>query len=207
MPTVQELLNDIDVLLPNTFTTAQKLVWMNEAQRLLFKYMNSMEVYEFTTVADQATYNMASDCTIDLIDSVQLCTDSEITVDSIFYQYRFVPLNAEFTGNNYYEVPGGLIGLYPVPEETGYNVKIFYNKRPVLLSASDLTVTPNLNEDYQPALKSYTLSKIAKAGNNPDVELANNYMIEFNNYMGMMFQDWAKNKAKVPRNSRANRWW
>lgn len=207
MPTVQQLINDIDNRLPNSFDNDFKVNAMNEVMRKIFKYLNAKDIYQFATIKNQSTYSLASNIVFDEILTVEMADDLTVTSSTTFTSYGYKGLDEEMTDNSYYDALNGLIGLYPVPTTTGYTVNIIFEKRPTLLSASDLTATPEINEDYHDLLKFYTLSVIAKSGHNPDVQLANNYMTDYNNIWFLMRKDSDEKKMKNPIKAKANRWW
>lgn len=207
MPTVQQILDDIDERLPNSFSTSFKINAMNDVMRKIFKYMNEKDIYQFNTVANQATYSLASNIVFDEILTVEMADDLTVTTSTTFTSYTYKGLDEEMTSNNYYDALNGLIGLYPVPKTTGYTVNIIFEKRPTLLSASDLSATPEINEDYHDLLKFYALAVIAKSGHNPDVQLANNYLADYNDMWFLMRKDSDEKKAKNGLKARANRWW
>lgn len=209
MSTAQEILDDIDIRIPNVFTVAQKVGWLNEILLMMYKYMNASEkqIYQFTTIAGQPTYSLASDMTIDEIISVERASDLIVTTDTTFTPYTYKGLNEELDGNNYFDALNGLIGVYPIPDTTGYSFNIIYEKKPPLLSSSNLSAVPAVDDRYHNVLKFYVCSVVAKSGNNPDVELANNYTIEFNDAWALFYKDYSETKVKNPKKSRANKWW
>jgi hypothetical protein len=207
MPTIGQLLTDIDIRVPNVFTTDQKIEWINEIQREIFKYMALIDTTFVTTVIDTFRYLLPSDIRVDLIKSVEVSSDLIITADTSFTPYTFKGFNEEFDGTNYFDALENYIGLYPVPVATGYKIQILYEKRPIALSSSNLSQVPELTEDYHNLLKYYCCSVIAKSGHNPDVQLTNNYMSDYNMLFLKMQKDLMERKIINPIKSRANGWW
>lgn len=209
MPTVQEIISDIDIRIPNVFTINQKVDWLNEILLQLYKYMNAgnKEIYQFDSIKGQSIYSLPNDMTMDEIISVERSNDALPTSESQYTTYTYKGLNEELNGNNYFDALNGLIGVYPVPDATGYIFNIIYEKKPPLLSSSDLSAVPSISERYHNILKFYVCSVIAKSGNNPDVELANNYAREFNDAWQLFYKDYTVTKIKNPIKSRANKWW
>lgn len=207
MPTIGEIITDIDIRLPNVFTTDQKLVWANEVIKKIYKYMNKKEQYPIITIENEAFYPLPSNCTMDEIVSVIRSNDITITENTTYSEYTYKGLNENLTGNNYYDGLNGLIGVYPIPNTSGYTFNIVYEKKPALLSSSDLTATPDINENYHGLITFYVLSVIASSGNNPDIDLVNNFRADYNKEWDMMFKDYIETKIKTPTKSRSNRWW
>lgn len=211
MPTLQNLLDDIDARLPNTYTNTQKISWINSHQLEIWRYLASTELYEFDTVAGQSIYTMASDMRIDMIKSVLVSNSTTIDGTEGYTTYNYAGPDDEFDGSAYYDALGSL-GIYPVPSTatgTGYNVKVSYEPSPVALSTNTLTTVPSINTEYQDILKFRTMKIIAQSGNNPDVELANNYQREEDSIMKKIIMDYNKRKFKKPRNTyrRSESWW
>jgi len=207
MPTIGEILTDVDNRLPNQFTSAIKVGWANDIIRQIFKYMNKSKVYVFTTVKDQPTYALPSDGTIDLVYALKVANTTPTTTSTQFITYDYAGLEQNLTGNQYYDGLSNNVGLFPTPTASSYEVRIFYKVRPTTLSESSLTVVPNINEDYHDIIKFYILMTIAKSGHNPDVQLANNYQLDYDECMARMFKDEMEKKIRTPLKNSANRWW
>lgn len=205
MPTVQQLINDIKTRLPystSAFTDSFVIEKMNDFQNEIWRYMASTELYEFDTVASQAIYSMASDMRIDMIKSLQVSNSTTIDGTEGYNAYEFAGMDDEFTSNHYYDALGSL-GIYPVPSTagSGYNVKVWYEPSPVQLSTNTLSTVPSINAEYQDILKFRAMKVIAQSGNNPDVELANNYQREEDIIMKAIKSDYYKRKHRKPRST------
>jgi len=211
MPSLQELIDDIDARLPNTYTNTQKISWINDLQNEIWRYMSEEELYEFDTIAGQSIYAMASDMRIDMIKSVLVSNSTTIDGTEGYTTYKYAGPDDEFGSNAYYDALGSL-GIYPVPSSdtgSGYNVKVSYEPSPVALSTNTLTTVPGINSEYQDILKFRCMKVIAQSGNSPDVELANNYQREEDALMKKIKTDYHKKKFKKPRNTyrRSESWW
>lgn len=209
--TLSEILADITVRYPpsTAFTQANIITWLNECLIQVYSYMNAKQkdLYQFDTVADQKVYTLPSDCMLDEIISVEMADELTVTPDTTFTTYSFIELTQEMTGTHYYDGLNGLIGLYPVPDTNGYKVNIIYEKKPPLLTSGDLTASPQIDDEYHSLLTFYAIQVAAKSGNNPDVELANNYAIEYNNLWIKMTKRVMEEKVKNPTKVRHNGWW
>jgi hypothetical protein len=205
LPTIQELISDIDARLPNKFTTAQKVEWFNDLQLEIDKDKTRDEIYEFFTVTDQPIYPLPTDCTIELLKFVGISQDLTISESTIFDQYTFKAMNDEFTGNNYYDATNGLIGLYPVPDTDSYSIRLIYVKKSQEFNAGDLTVMPDLKEKYHNIFKYDCMQIIASA--KKDTEIANYYESKKLEMLAIMRKDRMEEKVKTPLKSKANRWW
>lgn len=188
MPTVQQLIDKIDYLYPNSFTDAQKVDVMNDVQREIFRELQKEDFYEFTTIADQCFYTMPSNMSIEHIIYVGISSDTTITDDSDFQEYTYAKQDETLTGYKYFDGLDGQIGIYPVPDTTGENARIRYYKRPGLMSTNSLTATPDLEEDWQKILVYGAISELASAGSSPDIDVANNFTIKYNSLMQLISQ-------------------
>ena len=204
MPSVQQLLNDIAVRLQystSSFPDATVVGWMNDTQNEIWKWLASTDQFQFTTIAGQATYDMASDMRIDRIQSVQVSASTVIDGTEQYLTYAFAGQDDQLVGNQWFDALGQ-IGLYPVPSTgtgDGYNVKITYEPRPVQLSTSTLTTIPSLDEDYQDILKWRVLRDIARSGRDPDVDLANNFQADYDAILDRIKMDYYRRKQAAPR--------
>jgi hypothetical protein len=198
--TVQEIITMIQKLYPRatTWTDAEIVTILNSEQREIFRELDSEEIYEFTTVADQWSYSLPSDCAIEFLKYVGLTTDTTITSNSRFQEYSFAEINDELSGYEYFDAFNGLIGLYPMPDTTGWNVRLIYTERPTVLSASSLTASPSLNADWHRILVYATISEIAGAGSNPDIATVNNYTMKYNALMKNITQSRYERTPKYP---------
>jgi hypothetical protein len=201
MATLGNVLTYIDTVYPNKFGSTMKISFINDEQRKIFKFMNPSGMATFNTVADQFSYALPSDCDIDQIQQV-LVTSSTEAVDSetTFDNYEFAGLDQEMSGGNFYYDVFGKIGVFPVPDKNGYTGRIIYSKRPVLFtSTDDSAVELNLEEDWLDYIKFRVISRIAKSGSYPDIDLANNYEADAMEIERRLKMDRANRKMKNPR--------
>jgi hypothetical protein len=176
--TLSQVLGYINELLPNRMNSTTIVMLINNEQRKIWRQMTSTNYYEMVTASSQAIYNLPSDCEFDMIaESGIMLGDSTnaVTSTTIFEPYTFCGADDELAGNNYYEGVSGTFGLYPVPQYANYPIRIKYQERPTLFASSDGSAYFNLDQDYIDLIKFRVMSRVAKSGNNPDVELANNY--------------------------------
>jgi hypothetical protein len=201
VPTVQQLINKVDKRypIPSSWNNDDVIDVFNDEMRHIFRELQLKTVYEFTTIADQPFYSMASDMEIEFIEYVGITSDTTVTADSYFREYEYEPdMNKTLCGYKYGSTPGGenLI-IYPIPDTTGENAKVIYYKRPTLLSS--LTETPELEEDWHMILVYAAIIEIAGSGDNPDIAIVNNYTRKYNDIMEQILQSRYERLPKYPR--------
>jgi len=205
MPIMSDIIADIRVRYPNPFTDTNLVYWTNEILRKVWKYMNTTVMSTFVTIANQPTYTLPTDCIVDQILTIEIATDS--TAQS-YQQYNFRGLLDDTVDTSYYyDGLNGVFGIYPVPETSGLDARIFYNKRFTLINVADLTVTPEIDADYHDLITHYVCMTAAQSGNNPDVGMANNFAFSFNDSWLRMFKNITEKKIKDHKKKRCNPWW
>ena len=76
MPTLNEILIDIDDRYSNSFTDEQKIRWLNTTQREVFKDLAIDDIYEISTIKDEAIYEIPEEIEFELIKSLTLIHSS-----------------------------------------------------------------------------------------------------------------------------------
>jgi hypothetical protein len=179
MATIQELLTDIDLRYRNTFTTAQKIVWMNEEQTDLFEIFEiDSPPYNFTLVADTYFYPIPAGVDIDKIKTIAIQIDdaAEPNFDELPFKRnddrQFVSESEYWytivEDNFYINVPGDIV--------TGRNVYVYFDSAPTEISSSSVDVEPSTPKRYQEILKLGTLERICAA--RKDIAMKNNFANE-----------------------------
>lgn len=164
--TLQEILDDVDARVPNSVPIAQKVKWINQVQRQLYRdYPLPEAVRWFLTTSGLAFYELPEDCVEGRI--------THVVVEGKEYPYResYEPSMLRF-----WTIVSGSLVLNPVPDGQ-YNVLVFYRRRPKDLSPDNLTETPNFPEDYHELLVLGCAKRVAQAMR--DVELANNFEMDY----------------------------
>lgn len=183
--TLSEILVKIKRYYPKatTWTDAEIVNILNDEQREIFRQLQKTDMYEFETIANQWSYTLPTTCSIEFLEYVGLTEDVTITSDTEFQEYTYAELNDTMSGYKYFDALNGLIGLFPMPDTTGWNIRLIFGKRPALMSASVLTATPDLNEDWHRIFVYGAIAEIAGSGSNPDVTTSNNYTAKYNELM------------------------
>lgn len=164
---LKEILEDIDSEVPNTFATNQKVRWINDTQRRLYRRFTLPDrVDKFQTVAGVAFYPLPENCPQDRVTS--------ITVDNVLYKYKGGDEQASF---QFYTFIQGQIMLYPTPEKV-VDALVYFEPRPIDMTEDNLNTVPEFPEDYHRLLVLGAAIECAKRL--PDITMANNLTTDFN---------------------------
>lgn len=195
--TLAEILAKIKRYYPRatTWSDAEIVSILNDEQREIFRELSLKDIYEFNTVADQWSYALPTNCSIEFLEYVGLTEDAVITSDTNFREYTFADINETMYGYKYFDAFNGLIGLYPMPDTTGWNIRLIFRKRPALMDSTDTGETPELKEDWHRIFVYGAIAEIAGSGSNPDTTTANNYTAKYNELMGQILLAKYNNKA------------
>ena len=180
--TVRQVLDDIHIRLPHTYNESSLFLWINETMKKIYKDLAIQNKYSFTTRAGQKQYVLPQDCSIDMIDSVTIsekARDQNNPYDwgNFNELISYLP-NNEMTDAGYYDGREGTIGIYPEPKDVR-KVDIYYRKKPQMVTSLDDYI--ELDDNYVDLVKYNLMNIIALSGHNPDIELANEYILLYNN--------------------------
>ena len=180
--TVRQVLNDIQVRLPHEYTEDSLFLWINETMKKIYKDLAIQDQYSFTTRAGQELYSLPENCSIDMINSVTMSTKARSQENPYDWGnfdelHSYLP-NEKMTVKGYFDGREGAIGIYPVPQDVR-KVDIYFMKRPQMIN--DLDDYIEIDDNYIDLVKYNVMSIIAMSGHNPDVELANEYILLYNN--------------------------
>ena len=213
MPTVKALLTEIDLTYPraNSFSHTAKIGWMNDIQRKIHKFVSIPGVQEFVA-SSSYIYALSTNLRFDKIDRV-LVGDStaiaDISSTTIWTEYKYAGPNDELTGNQYYRPdrdvynttsPSSFIGLY-YDSTVARVCRIYYQKIPATITATsdDTTSLPEIDEEYQDIYKHGVKEIVAKAGDYPDIEMANNFHADYLEEERRIKKDYFKRKERTPK--------
>ncbi len=180
--TVGQVIDDIQIRLPHEYIDDTLFLWINETMKKIYKDLSLQEQYSFTTSKNQHLYTLPEDCSIDMISSVTIsmkARDKDNPYDwGNFETLRSYLPEDNMTEKGYYDGRNGAIGIYPVPIDTR-KIDIYYRKKPKMVRNRDDII--ELDDNFIDLVKYNVMSIIAMSGHNPDVELANEYILLYNN--------------------------
>ncbi len=180
--TVRQVLEDIKIRLPHSYNQASLFLWINETMKKIYKDLAIQEQYSFLTQENENLYPLPEDCSIDMINSV---TISDKAMNNLyqdnwgdFKELKSYLPNENMIKEGYFDGREGLIGIYPTPKEVK-KINIYYMKKPKMVTNLDDYI--EIDDNYIDLVKYNVMSVIAMSGHNPDIELANEYILLYNN--------------------------
>lgn len=180
--TVKQVLDDIQIRLPHTYAQSSLFLWINETMKKIYKDLAIQDYYSFITAAGKELYTLPEDCSIDMINSMTIsdkARDANNPYDwGGFKELKSYVPNEKMSDPGYYDGRDGLVGIYPVPQDVR-KVDVFYMKKPKMITSEDDYI--ELDDNYIDLVKYNVMSIIAMSGHNPDIELANEYILLYNN--------------------------
>lgn len=180
--TVRQVLDDIQIRLPHSYSEDSLFLWINETMKKIYKDLAIQSKYSFTTRSGQEQYVLPEDCSIDMINSVTI-SDKARDENNPYDWGNFKELisylpNDKMSEPGYYDGREGTIGLYPMPKDVR-KIDIYYMKKPKMVTSLDDYI--EIDDNYVDLVKYNVMSIIAMSGHNPDIELANEYILLYNN--------------------------
>lgn len=197
--TVRQVLEDIQVRLPHEYGEKSLFLWINETMKKIYKDLAIQNQYSFITSEGKELYSLPDDCSIDMISSVTISTKYR-NQNNLYDWGNFEELKSylpeeNMTEKGYYDGREGAIGLYPCPSDIR-KVDIYYWKKPKMITNLDDFI--ELNDNYIDLVKYNVMSIIAMSGHNPDIELANEYILLYNNLVGQANESKNEQEQRYP---------
>ena len=158
-------------------TSANQGAAICDIQRQLFVKLGILkpqyETFVTTTIADQASYSLPSDCRIENVWGIQI----EETSGGEYEDYQYAPFDQQNVYGNYYTRGASDDTFYLFKDgeaipTAGLEIQIFYYPRPVNFDGSDLTVVPALDTDYHDYFWMKLIEDNASLGDYPDFVVA-----------------------------------
>ena len=197
--TVKQVLDDIQVRLPHEYNQGTLFLWINETMKKIYKDLAIQSQYSFITSAGQELYSLPEDCSIDMISYVTRSNKAR-NQDNPYDWGGFKQLKSYLPEENmieegYYDGREGLIGFYPCPRDVR-KIDVYYWKKPKMVTSE--TDYIELNDNYIDLVKYNVMSIIAMSGHNPDIELANEYILLYNNLVQQANEAKNEQEQKYP---------
>jgi hypothetical protein len=178
---LQTLLDEADVRIPNVFSSAQKVDWLNEVNYEFFDIVKIPKTATLLLDGINDTYSVPA--------NLREKNVRKVAVGSSFYRSMiYEDISASV---NYYLVDESASQLTFVPKPRSGNAIIVYDQMgAVPFTASDLTVSPEAPSEYHWIYILGLCVRMAKAMN--DVVLANNYENDYKGNLAVAQQNFSR---------------
>ncbi len=210
MSTLQEILDKIDARLPNTFTDAQKVDFIEEKLRAIWPHIVFIsEDTSLKTVIDQEEYDLPEGIRIEHIDSIYISQDTVVTADTIWDEYKYKRPNQEKSGKMFFNAYGGKIGLYPIPDTKDLVIKIRAKLKPATLDPddTDFEFDDVVDDEFQVIFVYDCLSIISESPPYEDAARARYFADKAESVMSDILEKELRYKIKLGNKPRPNSWW
>lgn len=214
MPIVQQIIDFADRKYNNQETSANKIIDLDGIHKDVYvkiaRLKNDYEIYEADTIADQLTYSLPSNCTIDNIITIKVSQSTTITASTEWDTHEYAALTDNVdTGYYYSRATDSVFALVKdgaAINTAGLSIRIFYYKTPNALSA--VADTPELDSDYHDLLKYALIQTLASQGQNPDTEVADYWQKKYDEFMQDVKESLGDRDNSAPnRNSQCEVYW
>lgn len=175
--TLADIIANIDLIYPNSFSVEDKITFMNNVQipKEILPEIAPKEVLHFKTyILPDGTPQQIYSETV----GIDFRNIESVVVDGEEYVRKYPNDEVEDESTKWYaECLNGYLFLYPPPAD-GQDVYVTYYRKLDKLTEEDLQKELNVKDEYIELLKLGVLASMAKA--NGDVALANNFIQDFN---------------------------
>lgn len=141
--------------------------YLNSALMRLDKVALLDELYEIPTIAGQNMYELPLDCELSNVVEVSR------QYGNIAVRCRYARDGELMTGNRYFNAYGNMIGIYPTPPRDNDKITVVYKHTPRPVETLDDPV--EVADKWIDLLVFSMVADVTAGGNNPDIELSNNY--------------------------------
>ena len=194
----QQIIQDIDTRYPNTYSQENKITWINNTLKQIYMDLALQDFYCFETVKGQRVYTLPDDCSMENIKNVEKSSRFKTATNSDwgrFYALKNSLRNQKMYEESYYDATEGCIGIYPVPNQS-YRINIYYNKKPKMSTSLEDYI--ELDERFIDLVTYNVISVIATSSHNPDTEIANQYILLYNNLIQQANESKYEDQQKYP---------
>lgn len=179
--TLEEIIAEADILVPNGNQDPEKTAWLNEINSYFFEVVKIPNIAPFTNVIDQADYILTG--TIKARNISQVQTGSMKYKNILFEDVK--PFENYFT----FDEPSKNLTLSPAPIQAGNGIAKYASVAKTTFLSSDLSVNPDAPDEYHWIYVLGLCEKIALAMD--DIQKANNYGQDYRNALTVAAQNYA----------------
>lgn len=179
---LQEIINESDLLVPNTYANVDKTIWLNAINQEFFEIAKIPNVVTFQSVANQKDYILSGNIKTKNIDKVQVGTMQYKSILHDFVQPNENYFN--FTEQNL------TLSLTPAPNRVSSGILRFASSATSSFVSTTLNVNPDAPDEYHWI---YVLGLCEKiAGAMDDTIKSNNYGQDYRNALSIAAQNYQK---------------
>lgn len=191
---LMRLLADIAERVPNSFSEALLVEWINRSAQEVYKVLGVRDGFSFTAAGGQTVFPLPGDIACD-----RICA---VTANGKALTARRID---DVAGRDiWYKITDGFIGIYPAPPK-GTKVQLCYFVKPMpFLTRAEAEADGvdfeaqemRLDEDFTELLTLGTLITVCEA--REDTALSNNYKISYNLLLSRARQERYEKDGKYP---------
>lgn len=166
MSTIAEIITKIRKKYPNASTDADIVEMMDTLQNKIFRKLR---------IPDSVTYDIIAD-TYAFVVGIKPRMIFDVLVDGVSYAKK--QLTGGSTGNSrYYSFIEEYMTIHPTPLQDG-TLTIYFYITPAILSASNMSATPDLDEDFHDLLMYGVCKELAE--NDQRYDVASGFALQYN---------------------------
>jgi hypothetical protein len=178
---IQLIIDEADTRIPNAFSTAQKVDWLNEVNFEFFDIVKIPKAYSSTANGSTSTFTLPTDAREKNI--------RKVVVGSNYYRsMAYEDITAAF---NYFTLDDATQIMTTTPAPPSGPIVVVYDRvSGTSFTSGNLTVSPDAPTEYHWIYVLGLCTRIAKAMN--DVVLANNYDADYKNNLSVAQQNYVR---------------
>lgn len=181
--TIQEIISEADLLVPNEVAASDKVLWLNALNQDFFNVVKVPKVISFTPSTNEEDYSLPSD--------VRLKNINWVIVGVIKYSELLPSSKNPLTNTFLFDDSKKMLTLRPAPYQSGLQGLVQYNRiATTTFVSSVLTASPDAPEEYHwtfiPGLAAYI------ALSQDDAVKASNYETQYKSAWNVAAQNYAK---------------
>jgi len=213
--TITEISDYINEMLPNRVNSTTLVTFIDDEFKLIRHFTPDYNVWSTETAANTQNYTLPNNIKADDVISFHVSgttynAAAVVTSTLDWNKYDFVGYEDRHKGGSYFKASTGtanyadIICLNPIPTDITY-LKALYWDYPQTSNGS----TTIISNDYVVAyLTNKVLSKVARVGNHPRIDLSNNYEIEAGDILNDLKREREKVVARLsPTRKGYKDWW
>lgn len=181
--TVAQIIAWVDQMLPNVIDSTTKYVFLEDMYKNIKKYNTEYVTSDTTpTASSQADYSLPSgvdyrDLMYVGVSPTTFNTTNIVGSTTPFVEYNFKSWKNEDIGMQWWENSSTNIRLSSIPDDA-YHMRFKYLPSLVCNASTDSTTLIPGNDHMVSYLQNKLAAQVAKMGNFPRIDLANNYELE-----------------------------